>query len=268
MNNDEYGITPEEQAFIDGLDESAPKEEPTPAPEEEQPVEAAPVQEELPEKWRGKSISDVVKSYSELERKLSEIGSERKFYQDQLEAMRQQQTQQRPEQTPQFDFDRAFDEDPKEAIKRTYQSLQEKLEQQTTQAALAQRQQAYAQELMRQRRENADFVKREPQMAQLLAQVQQFVKPEFHYSPEVLNALYYIARGTSVDEYVKEAVEQSAKQKQQTLDEKRRAQSESAYSRQEANSIDISDEAFEKLPQKEQEKLLDKMMNELVQRKP
>jgi hypothetical protein len=107
------------------LDER-PEEEPTETTEElatnsiETPEEEQPQEPEIPEKYRGKSVEDLVQMHQELEKfsgkQSTEVGELRKVVDDYIQT--QLSNQQAPQQQQQEDDDVDFFVDPQSAVNR------------------------------------------------------------------------------------------------------------------------------------------------------
>lgn len=217
---------------------------------EEQAIEENP--SAIPQKFLEASKIDVINSYRELEKErgrlANELGSLRKSQEDmaerfkQLEAERlQQQSQPQPvyqaqqeqeqqELDPVSVFESKFDEDPRAAIReglRTYGELTKKELQKIRQQELA----AKASEFYYQQKQtNPDFARREPLMQQLAQQYGHIIRPEYLNSAEAIRVLDLLSKGADVSYYEKSAVENTKKHRASIVEEKRRAQSESATS--------------------------------------
>lgn len=201
----------------------------------------------IPEKFIEASKVDVIRSYQEVEkdrgRLANELGELRKKQEQMeeqyrlLEAQRlQQQTapvQQDYEQQeldPLSVYDSKFDEDPREAIRQTFELQQQKLENAARKARLESQASKAAEYYLQQKQENPDFARREPVMQQLGQQFQHMIAEEYQNSPEIIRALDLMSKGLDIDYYTKNAAVESQKHRASVAEEKRRAQSQQATS--------------------------------------
>ena len=176
---------PEEEA-TDQLD----TQDTTETPEEEQPQEP-----ELPEKYRGKSVEDLVQMHQELEKfsgkQSTEVGELRKLVDDHIQT--QLVAQQAPQQQQQFDDedDVDFFVDPKTAVSRAIDNhpkireAQAYTEQAKKQATLAQLQQNHP---------DMEAVLQDPKFAEWIkgskVRTQLFVQADQMYDYDAANELF------------------------------------------------------------------------------
>lgn len=189
----------------------------------------------IPEKFRGKGVEDILKSYTNLESMTSRIKQENESLKakankaDQLEAMlAQQQVQQQyqaqqPVQStttaPQDNFMEVWERDPAAAVLMRTELAERKMEQYMKSVAT---QNHYAQV----KTQYPDFAELEPTMVQLAQRWVNVVGSDKMNSPEVVDALYYMAKGASVDQRMQSAKQQGIKEAQQLQREKQSAFSE------------------------------------------
>jgi hypothetical protein len=206
--------------------------------------------ENLPDKFAGKSAAEIAQAYKELERDrgrlASELGSTRKEREEMESRFRMLEqsvarynampTQVPPpaqtvaEPDPFETFDQVFDEDPKRALKEALKAQTQLLNKRTEQQSMQQRAQEAQDFYWRAKKENPDYARREPIMQQLANEFQDVIRPEFLNSKRVLEALDLMSRGRDVDHYVKQAVATSSKNSSSVRQEKLKSQSESGSS--------------------------------------
>lgn len=282
MENNEYEITSEELEQARKEASEVKEQEPTPEAiaqpaegqveekvEEQPEVEAKTeiVEEELPEKFRGKSAAEIAKSALEAERRMHEIASERSFERKRAEEyearVRQLESiQQQPQTDPLEDFDKLWEQDPKEAVKKVHQKSREEQELKRRQEVLQMRAKDAVDYYQKTRTENPDFAQREADMAEHINRFGHLINPEFAQSKETLELLYLASRGSKVDEYSKAAVEKASKQQQLIKEEKRKAASETSLSKGNTESYSEVDN-FHNLSPKQQREELRKMRSAL-----
>lgn len=220
--------------------------------EEQQTQEAELGQSEqtgtnIPEKFIGKSLNDIMQAYSELEkdrgRLASEVGESRKRLEELEEQYRQGELERMARQSPphqevqpqqQLDplsiLDSKFDEDPREAIKASMRQQLEMLENKIQMQRL-QEQSAKAQDYyFSQKKANPDFARRETSMQSLARQYAHLVKPEFLNSPEMIKILDLASQGADRSYYEQAALKTAQERGASVLEEKRRASSVSSNS--------------------------------------
>jgi hypothetical protein len=214
----------------------------------------------IPQKFLEASKIDVIRSYQQLEkdrgRLASEIGELRKQQEDMTEQYKQLESQRFAQPTPGYAqpvvnqepvqqeldpfsvLDTKFDDDPKEAIREAIRVQQEQFNRQFQVEKLQQETAKGVNFYHEQKQANPDFARREPVMQRLSQQYGHIIKPEFANSVDALRALDLMSRGADLDYYKNNAVEETKKQRASIVEEKRRAQSESASSQGDAG-IDV-----------------------------
>jgi len=160
-----------------------------------QEVEEQPQEPELPEKYRGKSVEDLVQMHQELEKfsgkQSTEVGELRKVVDDYIQT--QLSTQQAPQQQQHYDDedDVDFFVDPKSAVSRAIDNhprikeAQEYTQQAKKQAALAQ---------LRQQHPDMEAVLQDPKFAEWIKgskiRTQLFVQADQMYDYDAANELF------------------------------------------------------------------------------
>lgn len=262
--NQEEVITSEvTEATSDEETESAPPAEGE-GNQEPQSSASAPQPEEdaLPEKYRGKTAKEIAEMHLEAEKKISQQGAER------AEAVRRAQEldqevqqyrdyfsrQQQGPQDPIQVLEERWNDSPKEAIRGALEFFS----QQRAQEAYRQQQEAQAratavryEEL---RKSDPELPELEPEMIRLSHELADFVPQDKRNSPQVLDALYQMARARKIDTIVDKRVQSALKKLDTKRTEKREAFSESGKSQGEVqeNFDDLSlEEMRQRLPSRE-----------------
>ncbi len=220
---------------------------------ESSPELSGELETSIPKKFVGKSVADIAKSYTEVERKLGQISSERAQKDKELEDLRakyqsleqqyngrlaQQSTDQPPQQEEETAVDpislldsEEWETDPRGVIKKALKAVSSAVPKIASSVVTSQTRRQSAQEFYtRQKSENPDFAEREPDMAALAKKYGHIVKPEFLQSPEFVDALYHAARGMRVQDYQSAALEKAKKSGDLVREEKRQAFSEGTSS--------------------------------------
>jgi len=176
----------QEEETTDQLD----TQDTTETPEEEQPQEP-----ELPEKYKGKSVEDLVQMHQELEKfsgkQSTEVGELRKLVDDHIQT--QLVAQQAPQQQQQFDDedDVDFFVDPKTAVSRAIDNHPKILEAQAY-TAQAKKQATLAQ--LQQRHPEMETVLQDPKFAEWIkgskVRTQLFVQADREYDYDAANELF------------------------------------------------------------------------------
>jgi hypothetical protein len=207
------------------------------------PNPGKPMKQGIPEKFKGKSLDEVMEAYVNLESHAGKLASEKDHVTKEkdewvskysrLESERQQTySTQQPQAPAEMDpityLDEHFEEDPKKAIREAIKRQRDEAKKET-QAMLRQTQASQASEYYySQKKENPDFSRREPVMQQLVKEYADIIHPDMLNSPKVLKALDLMSRGQDVGYYEQEAVKRAQKNSSSAQDEKRRSQSESS----------------------------------------
>jgi len=176
----------QEEETTDQLD----TQDTTETPEEEQPQEP-----ELPEKYKGKSVEDLVQMHQELEKfsgkQSTEVGELRKLVDDHIQT--QLVAQQAPQQQQQFDDedDVDFFVDPKTAVSRAIDNHPKILEAQAY-TAQAKKQATLAQ--LQQRHPEMETVLQDPKFAEWIkgskVRTQLFVQADQGYDYDAADELF------------------------------------------------------------------------------
>lgn len=228
-------------------------------------------QEELgiPKKFVGKSPQEIARSYTELERLNSRIASEKSHAEKRAEEMQQRlaalelQAQQaaaqqqsrvtnqpaQVDEDPLSDFDKHWDTDPKEAVKKTTAAIADRALRAARQAELNQRQREAFEYHNQQKSSNADYAALERDMGSLAQRFGHIIKPEYLNSKEILDALYLAAQGSRRGDFEKRAVEAARDKGELVRAEKRKAFSEGTTAEGDSatNFADLSLEDMRKM---------------------
>lgn len=236
----------------------------------EAPVQEAPVMSQestietaqeqpltIPEKFRGKGIEDVLKSYTHLEgehtrtrQKMSELETKAARAEQLEAALAQQQMQmQMPVQSspvqsttlPAEDFIQEWERDPARAVLNRTERAEKKMENMLN----AMNTSRYYHDV---KSKLPDFAELEPLMVSYATQMANLVGPEKMNNPQVIDALYYMARGATVDQRTQQAQKQGMVEAQKLQREKMSAFSEGATPPQgSVRPEDLSASELEKL---------------------
>lgn len=235
--------------------------------EENTSVDAA---DELPEKFRGKSAAEIAKSATEAERRMHEIASERSAVQRENELMRQQMQAlqvnrtQSSETDPEEVLEKNWDNDPKDAVKRSFRLQREAEEKSRRKAAIDSRAREANEYSQRNQVENPDYAERVPTMNTIAQKYGHILNPEYAMSREVLEILDLASKGARVDVYEKRAEERALKQKEKIKEEKRAAQSERSGTSSTGSNDD--DEDFMSMSRDQRNASLDKLRRSLMKK--
>jgi hypothetical protein len=223
-----------------------------------------PKKQAIPEKFKGKSLEEVLEAYTNLESHAGKLASEKDHATKEkdewatrysrLEADRYTHASQQPQAPAELDpisyLEEHFEEDPKKAIREALRRQRDESQRQTN-AMLMQTQAQQASDFYySQKKENPDFTRREPLMQQLVREYGDIIRPEMLNSPKVLKALDIMSRGSDVGYYEQEAVKRAQKNSSSMQEEKRRSQTESS------NTAGEQTKEFSSLSLAEQKKLL------------
>lgn len=228
-------------------DQQATSENETQTPESSTQGQSENADGTMPEKFAGKSATEIYQAYREIEkdrgRLASELGNVRKEREDMESRFRNleqavarynyqptPQVTQEAQPDPFEVLEKTFDENPKQAIKEALRLQQEVAQRQYNENLLQQQALEGSQYYWNQKKENPDYARREPMMQELKAMYQDIIRPEFVNSKKVLEALDLMSRGRDIDYYSQQAVAKAQKNGSSVREEKRRAQSESSTS--------------------------------------
>lgn len=251
------------------ISEETPEELQTTEAEESQ--EAAPASEELPEKFKGKSAAEIARAALEAEKRMHESSTEsasiRRRLQETEQRMLELQSQYRApvqeESDALEDIAKEWDEDPKQATLKGIKRLQESLSQREHRQALEMRQREGAEFYYKEKNANPDFAQRESDMVEFSKKFAHLIRPEFAQSKDVMEALYFMARGARVSDYEKSAIDKAKKQQDKIKEEKRNAVSERSGAASTASSESVGLGDFGKMSQKQQQEELDKLARKI-----
>lgn len=251
--------------MADEITNSQPSQDGDLASDNEQTLETSPEEssEELsgiPDKFKDKDPMEIIKSYTNLEKQMSKISSERasekktredlelrqrqmettiQVLQEQLSRPAQRQVME-SESDPLSDYEKAFEEDPKKAIRDLALASQRAAERKAERIAMEVESRQVQEYHNQQKQENPDYVKHLPKMQSLAQEFGDLVKPEKSNSLKALKLLHLAARGASVDDYVSEAISRAKKEGNAVRDEKKKAFSESSQSTGDGKKVDFS----------------------------
>jgi hypothetical protein len=211
-------------------------------------------EDQIPEKYVGKTPLEIMEMHRNAERALGRLGSEKAQKEREAEELRQryaaleaqyaqQQSQrqytpptqqQEQESDPIQVLEQTWHESPLEAVKS---ALRTKEQRDAYQRAVEQDQRNRAATAARWeelKRTNPDAVELEPTMVALSQQYAPFIAPEKRNSPEMLDLLYSQAKARHMDKYVQAEVEKRLQKSSAIKQEKRAAFSESSNTQGEA----------------------------------
>jgi hypothetical protein len=223
--------------------------------------------EAIPEKYVGKSPLEIIKMHREAERVIGRLGSEKSFKEREAEELRQRvaayeaqmRSQSQPaqrqsvapveESDPLQVLNKKWEENPKEAIEKAFETIEHRSRRIETQRILESNQKALVakyQDLSK----NEDFKELEPEMEQIVKGFAGHLHPHQINTPETLEAVYLMAKGKNIGKLVQSEATKQAKKQQLVRAEKKAAFSESGASRGE------STRKFEELSRDEMRNLL------------
>lgn len=245
VNQEEETLVPQQEGETSQQEESV-------ATDPDANLLQAPEEDAIPEKYVGKSPADIIKMHQEAERVIGRLGSEKGFKEREAEELRQrmaqlearltqapqppqhQSAQPVPEEDPLQVFNKVWEENPKEAIAKAFETLEQRNARFEAQRQHESNQRALQAKYAEMRAQYPDFTELEPTMVQLTAQVQRFIPQQSLNRPETLEALYLMARGQNFSKAVETEAEKKAKKQTQIREQKKAAFSESGTSRGEA----------------------------------
>jgi len=216
--------------------------------------------EAIPEKYVGKSPLEIIKMHREAERVIGRLGSEKGFKEREAEELRQRmaqlearftQTQQPPqhqsaqpvvEEDPAKVFDKYWEENPKEAIQKAFETVAQRERRIRDQAEFESNNRALASKYQEMKSKHSDFDQLEPVMTQMVQSLRSsgLVSDRALNRPEALEFLYKAARGENFEKSVETEAEKKAKKQTQIREQKKAAFSESGSSRSEATKAPSS----------------------------
>lgn len=259
-------------ASIEELDRKIQEQENAASQNEEiEPASEAQADEqaEIPEKFKGKSAAEIAKAYAEAEKHMHKVSSDKSYLERKVEeqerrmAELQQQLSVRPQHTeedPLESFDQSFDEDPKEAIKKTLKAQREQAKREK-ESVIRQTWAEQSKKLYEQKAVDKDFLERQNLMQQQVQRYGHLLRQDMLTHPDTIEVLDLLSRGASVDRYVKSAEDRTKKERDTVREEKRNAFSESSSAQGETESSDNVD--FMSLRFEEMEKHLQRLEQKL-----
>lgn len=202
--------------------------------------------EAIPDKFRGKSIDDVMKSYTSIESEWSktknkvveleaQVQEANKLKAEldlarQQQALLQQQNQyfmqqtSQPERVQQRDnFSELWEHDPANAVKKAISDVQASLE-----LKLNARETISHYDHLKKTR--PDFAELEPVMEQVSQILAPSIDPSFRATPAAVDAMYFLAKGIKADEMAKKAATKGMEEARNLQNEKNSAMSEGSSS--------------------------------------
>ena len=198
--------------------EEAPKGQPQEAAEvartavspEASEVEAPKGEPQLPEKFRGKSVEDIVKSYENLESEHTRSSQRSKDLEHLVGVY--QEAFKKPVQQPQITEDQIFqqewEQDPKMAVYNQTQRVAQKMYQMNSQTATN----LFYQNARNDSNNYPDFERLETKMMDLANRYSGLVNPQKIASPETIDLLYKLARAESMPETLSQAKAQGERE--------------------------------------------------------
>lgn len=219
---------------------------------------------QIPKKFVGKSNEEILRAYNDLERHTSKISSERADERKQREALENRMrdlesrlaAQPNPqavqhdrieESDPLADYDEQFESNPKEAIKTIVKKVAQKADQRISQSRMETEQADATRYYNEKMNSDPDFAKLSPKMQQIAREYADLVRPEKLTSVKSLMLLHLAARGSTVDNYVSEAVSKAKKEGISVREEKRGASSESGGTSGGKDSVNFADLSLEEM---------------------
>lgn len=230
---------PEQEEAVKTAEEPA-KEQAEPAkegePESPKAAETTPAPEvKVPEKYRGKTLEEVLKIAQDQDSYIGKLGSEKSYekieaekFRSELDSLKSQLTTQKS-QDQEESFKQTLEADPAKAvidyIDQKLGSVEDKVEQdkldrQTREA------QSYYNGLL----DNDDFKRRQSDVDRIAGALQSYVKPEYVKSADFVQICDMISKGMSVDYYIQQSQTEAASKKEAALQEKRDVQAVSGSS--------------------------------------
>jgi len=259
--SDQDGLTPEEmtieelEASIRGeelpsteeqlaaLSDEAPNEEQVGEPEEVEEVEASDTveqaqedEEEIPEKYAGKSAEDLIKILQDQESYIGRLGNERTSTKREIEELRDRvrAEEHSPNKQSSEDFEsdlrQGLEIDPAEAILKYVDERVESVENRANRQAQLDQQADFENFYNEQVTSNPDFLRRRENLDVVADAIKDMVKPEMLKSRQFIEMVDLISQASDMDYYVNEALSAERQHKETALNEKRQANTESALS--------------------------------------
>jgi len=228
--------------------EEAPKEQPQDqAPSQGQEVtqaQEAPIQEELnvPEKFKGKPLAEVVRSYENLE---SEHTRQRQYVRE-LENNLNQMRQSAPVESEDDVFKREWEQDPQLAILNRQRRTEAKLNLELAKANTV----LFYKTAKNDEINYPGFKDVEPRMIEIANSYGRFLRPEMANSPEVIDLLYKMAISERSPDSIAKAKLVGKKEAENRKRELAKASFESPTPAQSQSSDDFQELTLEQMKQK------------------
>jgi hypothetical protein len=249
------GAVQEEEVLVPQQEGETSQQEESTAPDPDANMLRAPEEDAIPEKYVGKSPAEIIKMHQEAERVIGRLGSEKGFKEREAEELRQRmaQLEQRFSQAPQPPqhqpapqateedplqvFRKTWEENPKEAIERAFETIEQRSARQRDQVEFESNNRALAAKYSEMKSKNSDFDQLEPVMTRMVQSLRQsgLVSDRALNRPEALEFLYKAAKGENFDRAVETEAEKKAQKQTQIREQKRAAFSESGSSRTESS---------------------------------
>ncbi len=236
MNN-EITDDPSLEELASRINSPAEEVQEAPAPEKEQQEASASENNDLPEKFKGKSAAEIYQSYAELEKQLGKISSQRSHAEQEAESVKQRlaeiearlqaPAQQAQATDPLESLDEELAIEPAKALRRVVDTVDQKVSSAIGRISAESQARETAAYVQRRAQENPDFAELLPEMQSIAKELIPKMGDRFTNTPETVDYLYTLARGKNVDRYVKAATEKAMKSGEGIKEEKRRAFSES-----------------------------------------
>lgn len=243
-------VTQEEEKVVPHQGETTQQEE-AQSSDPDANLLAAPEEEAIPEKYVGKSPAEIIKMHQEAERVIGRLGSEKGFKEREAEELRQRmaqleqrflQSSQPPqhqpaqpvvEEDPAKVFDKYWEENPKEAIQKAFETVAQREKRMRDQAEFEANNRALASKYQEMKSKHSDFDQLEPVMTQMIQSLRSsgLVSDRALNRPEALEFLFLAAKGQNFERAVETEAEKKAKQQTKIREQKKAAFSESGASR-------------------------------------
>lgn len=223
------------------------------------PVQASetPAQEqstEIPTKFVGKSLDDVLKSYGELEREAGRLRNENGDFKRKLETRETSQVTPKSEpvaSAPVKTIEEIYEEEWKEDPKQAVVNYNKRKEYQNNITTLARSQEEFYNEALSGTNATyADFKEYVPVMEEITAKFAPMLTPEARLSPQAIQLAYLVAKGLSVTQKLTEATNLTTQKATEIVKKREKAFSESS-STATSDTVD-----FSKLSSEERRKIL------------
>ena len=213
---------------------------------------------EIPTKFVGKSVEELIPAYDNLEKELgrlrNEVGEKNKRLQEWearqnfVQPIVQQPVASQPVKTLEDQYLEEFDVNPKAAILKLNKAEKEQMRQELT---AAQQQEFYNQAKSGSVKGYDNFAELEPEMINLTGQFVDLIRPDRLTDPKLVKALYLMARGSTSTDQIAKAEKKGAQRAEAIRKEKAASASESPGSSLTKDTVN-----FEGLTREEQRKFL------------